>query len=198
MRLAAAAECEHEEMGDMTRLLFNVAQLLREEVGARRKLTFSEAQLPLDDTLVLRDVQGDIRFTRTTSGVFADVWARGVVQLECVRSLELFDYSLELEMHEEFHSVVDVITAMPLSTPTEEDPFLLNELHMADVGELIREYALLELPLNPVSEAYRDQPIRYTVETEPDPNDDATSEADDEPVVDERLAVLKSWRASQN
>lgn len=177
----------------MTNFKFNVAQLLREAVGARRDHTFSTEQVTLDETLVLRNIAGDVRFTRTTTGVFAQIRAQGVVRMICVRSLEEFDQHIELNIGEEIHSVIDVITGAPVSKPTEDDCFFLNELHLADIGEIIREYTLLQLPLNPVSEAYRDTPVRYTVQSE-----GIQEPTDTEEPVDERLEVLKVWLERQN
>lgn len=174
----------------MTNITFNVAQLLREEIGARRDYDFTEDRLPLDDTLVLRDIVGTIRFTRTATGVFAHIRLRGLVQLVCVRSLELFDHPVELDISEEMHSVIDVMTGAPVAKPDDDDPFLLNELHMADVGEIIREYTLLALPLYPVCEAYRDTPVRYTVQSE-----DIADEVNEE--IDQRLEVLRQWTERQ-
>jgi uncharacterized protein len=174
----------------MTQLKFNVAQLLRENIGARRDHTFQDELLPLDETLVVRNLGGTVRFIRSSTGVFAQIRAQGVVQLVCVRSLEEFDYELALDVHDELHSVVDVVSGAPVQRPPEEDPFFLDELHMADVGEVLREYALLTLPLNPVAEAYRDQPVRYTVESE-------GADTIDEEEVDARLEILKQWNKNQ-
>lgn len=174
----------------MTALKFNVAQLLREEIGARRELTFTEDELPLDETLRLRDISGTVRFTRTASGVWANVKARGTVRLVCVRSLEEFDHPVTLDFSDQFHSVIDVYTGGALPKPTEEDPFLLDDAHMADIGEAIREYTLLELPLNPVSPAYRDRPVSYTVQSEgiESEDEDAALGPDENP-----LDALKAW-----
>ncbi len=174
----------------MTRLKFNVAQLLRETVGSRRDYTFAEDALPLDQSLVLRGLEGTVRFTRTASGVFVHIYVRGKVRLTCVRSLEGFDEPLELDIADEFHSIIDVDAGSRLPHPDEEDPFLLDAFHMADVGEAIREYALLALPISPVCDACRDQPVQYSVQSDGyrDPDDD-----DDETEIDTRLAVLKQW-----
>lgn len=172
----------------MTKLKFNVAQLLRQEVGARRDRAFTEHALPLDNTLVLRDISGHVRFTRSASGVFVHIQAGGTIRLTCVRSLEEFDYPIELNITDEFHAVIDVLNGYALSKPTEEDPFLLDEFHMADIGEAIREYTLLQVPLNPVCEAYRNQPVSYSTMSE-GYNED-TSEAS---VYDKRLEILKTW-----
>jgi uncharacterized protein len=181
----------------MSTVKFNVAQLLREVIGTRRDYTFTEPTLPLDETLLMRDLVGNVRFTRTASGVYANVQVTGLVQLTCVRSLDEFDYTLELEFADQFHSVIDVMTGMTLPTPAEEDPYLLNELHMADVGDAIREYALLELPLNPVSPAYRDQPVSYTVQSDGIDDDEQADQATD-PVDADGLAALKAWAAQHN
>jgi uncharacterized protein len=182
---------------DMSTIKFNVAQLLREAIGTRRDYTFTEPTLPLDDTLTMRDLAGQVRFTRTATGVYAQVAVTGVVQLVCVRSLEEFDYELALEFSDQFHSVIDVMTGVTLPQPIEDDPFMLNELHMADIGEAIREYALLELPLNPVSPAYRDQPVSYTVQS--DGIDEAdTADETDQPADADAIEALKAWAAQHN
>ena len=174
----------------MSNMKFNVAQLLREPIGARRESAFDEPQLPLDDELTLRDITGTVRFTRTGTGVFAKVHASGVVRMQCVRSLEDFDQPVELDFSDEFHSVVDVFTGGPVDQPPEEDPFLLTDQHMADIGDAIRAYTLLTLPMNPVSPAYRDQPVTYTVESE--------GVEDEEEAIDERLLALKEWGQRQS
>ncbi len=177
----------------MTDLKFNLAQLLREEMGSRRDYSFTEEELELDDELKLRGISGTVRFTRTASGVWANVKAQGSVRLTCVRSLEEFDQPITVEFSDQFHSVIDVFTGGVLPKPSEEDPFLLNELHMADIGEAIREYALLELPLNPVSPAYRDQPVSYSVQSEGIEDEEEQSEATDDP-----LDALKAWAERHN
>lgn len=177
----------------MTDLKFNVAQLLREEMGARRDYSFTEAALPLDDKLTMRDISGTVRFTRTATGVWANVRARGTVRLICVRSLEEFDQPVGIEFSDEFHSVIDVFTGSGLPKPIEDDPFFLNELHMADIGEALREYTLLELPLNPVSPEHRDQPVSYSVQSDGIEDEEEPVEASEDP-----LDALKAWADRHN
>jgi uncharacterized protein len=172
----------------MAQIKFNVAQLLREVIGSRRDYEFYEENLSLDDSLTLRKIIGQVRFTRTATGVFAQVHVTGLVRLVCVRSLDEFDQPVKLDFADQFHSVIDVVTGITLPKPDEDDPYFISDNHMVDLGQTIREYVLLELPLNPVSEAYRDNPVRYTVESE----GGAAADVDDEP-VDERLQALKAW-----
>jgi uncharacterized protein len=177
----------------MTHLKFNVAQLLREEMGSRRDYTFTEDSLPLDEKLTMRAISGSVRFTRTATGVWVNVRARGIVRLTCVRSLEEFDHEVTLEFADQFHSVIDVYTGSTLAEPLEDDPFFLDELHMADIGEAVREYTLLELPLNPVSPAHRDQMVSYTVQSEGIEDDGEPGDEDGG-----TLDALKAWAERHN
>jgi uncharacterized protein len=176
----------------MSDLKFNVAQLLREPIGGRREYDFTIEALPLDEQLRVDAVTGAVRFTRSGSGVVARVRARGSVRLTCVRSLETFDEPVAVDFTDEFHSVIDVNTGASLPAPEEDDPFFLSDTHMADIGEAIREYVLLELPMSPVAPAYRDTPVSYSVgeaAEEIAPSEDPSAEP-----VDARLAALKNWR----
>ena len=134
----------------MTDLKFNVAQLLREEVGARRNYTFAENALPLDDETTLRQLDGKVRFTRTTTGVLVDVDAHGMVEMPCMRCLTPTQQQVDLNFRDEFHSKIEVNTGAPLPAPPDEDPFFIDESHLVDLGEALREYALLELPIKPL------------------------------------------------
>jgi len=134
----------------MTDLKFNVAQLLREEVGARREYEFSEEALPLDEDMTLRQIDGQVRFTRTASGVLGDVEASGTVEMPCMRCLNPSTQAISVQFRDEFHSKIEVNTGFPLPKPEEEDPFYITENHLVDLGEAIREYALLALPMQPL------------------------------------------------
>lgn len=137
----------------MTDLKFNVAQLLREETGSRRNYEFAEEALALDEETTLKQIAGTVRFTRTASGVLADVSARGIVEMPCMRCLNPATVSIELQFRDEFHSKIEVNTGLALPKPDEEDPFFITENHLVDLGEAIREYALLELPMQPLCKA---------------------------------------------
>jgi uncharacterized protein len=134
----------------MTDLKFNVAQLLREEVGARRNYTFAENALPLDDETTLRQLEGKVRFTRTATGVLTDVDAHGVVELPCIRCLNPSQQQIDIHFQDEFHSRIEVNTGVPLPKPDEEDPFYIDESHLVDLGEALREYALIGMPMHPL------------------------------------------------
>ncbi len=131
-------------------LKFNVAQLLREIIGAQRSYTFTEERIILDPPLVLRAIDGKVQFTRTASGVIGAVNAQGIVATECTRCLKPIDMQVAVRFYDEFHSRFEVNTGIPLPAPDEEDPFFIDEQHMVDIGEAIREYTLIELPMRPL------------------------------------------------
>ena len=106
-----------------TDLKFNVAQLLREEIGARRNYTFAENALPLDNEMALRQLDGKVRFTRTVTGVLADVDAQGIVELPCIRCLNPAHQQIYIHFQDEFHSRIEFNTGIPLPKPAEEHPF---------------------------------------------------------------------------
>lgn len=134
----------HKLMHD---LKFNVAQLLREEIGSRRSYAIAEETFPLDETLALRQLQGTVRFTRSSTGVLVDVDAQAVVEMPCTRCLNPASQQLKLRFRDQFHSKIDVNTGVALPRPDEEDPFFIDEVHKIDLAEAIRQRALIEMPM---------------------------------------------------
>lgn len=171
----------------MVDLTFNIAQLLREEVGARREYTFSEPALQLDESSTLINLEGKVRFTRTPSGVLGDVEAHGDVEMPCIRCLNPTKQAVAVQFRDEFHSKVEVTTGIPLPTPDEEDPFYISENHMVDLGEALREYALLELPMQTLC---RPDCKGICPECGADRNTEPCN--CQEEIIDERFAALKA------
>jgi uncharacterized protein len=67
-----------------------------------------------------------------------------------MRCLNLSTQAISVQFRDEFHSKVEVNTGIALPQPDEEDPFYITENHLVDLGEAIREYTLLELPMQPL------------------------------------------------
>lgn len=171
----------------MSDLRFNVAQLLQEYVGATRQHTFNDPQLALGDGLSLSPVDGEVKFIRTKNGVLAQTTAAGDVELECVRCLTNYKQPVEVAFDEEYHATVHPTSGVPLPAPEDDDTFRINSSHLLDLGDAIREYALLALPIAPTCrEDCRGLSISgVNLNEEPE----HTTDADE--AVDERLAALK-------
>lgn len=134
----------------MSDFRFNVAQLLQEPVGAIRRYELDDERLDLGDGNAVQPVKGDVRLTRTAKGVLADVNVTGTLQIECGRCLTDFSQPLEFPFSEEYYQTVVVNTGAALPKPEEPDVFLINEAHKLDLGEAMREYALLSVPMLPL------------------------------------------------
>lgn len=135
-------------------LTYNVSQLLREEFGSRREYQFTEPALPLAEGEVLRDIVGTARFTRTEGGVYIDVQASGVVSTTCMRCLQPAAVAITVTFAEQYRATFDVTTGARIthvvSEDEDDDAFVIDERHFLDVGEALREYAILEMPMRPL------------------------------------------------
>ncbi len=123
---------------------FNVAQQLKEGVGSVRNYDIDEA----DEEG--RPVKGKVQFLRTNRSVLVTGNLETDIKGECSRCLERFEYSLKLNIEEEFFLTVDPISGLPLPPPTEAGAFLIDENHILDLGEAVRQYKIMALPMNPV------------------------------------------------
>lgn len=137
----------------MSEFRFSVSQLLQEPTGSTRHHELDDAQFSVDETLRIQPVKGHVRLTRTPTGVLADVEVRGNAELECSRCLKRFEQPLQIAFSEEFFQTVAVHTGARLPLPEEDDAFLIDESHRLDLGDALREYALLEVPPAPRCEA---------------------------------------------
>lgn len=137
----------------MSEFRFNVAQLLQEPVGATRRYELDDQKLDLGDDLFLRPVQGHVRLTRTQKGVLANADIHGKIQLECGRCLAELSQPLDFPFSEEFYQTVAVNTGAALPKPEEPDVFLIDETHKLDLGDAMREYALLNVPMTPLCQS---------------------------------------------
>lgn len=129
----------------------NVAGLLKGSTGHVREFVLSLDRFPLDDDLIAEDVSGDIRLTRLRDGVMARVTVSGTVELECVRCLRPYRQGFEVEFSEEYRQTVDVRTGVDLEMETEadEDTARIDDNHILDVGEVLRQEVLVALPMRP-------------------------------------------------
>lgn len=130
---------------------YNLAQLLKQAIGATRAYTLNEDLQGLDPAITASEpLTGKLKLIRTQDGVLMALNGKTSLRVACSRCLEAVDVPVPLAFEEQFLQTVDVITGLPLG-PSQNDPALLidshHDLHMADV---IREYLLLALPMQPL------------------------------------------------
>lgn len=128
---------------------FNVSQLLKSGVGTTRRVEVDE----LDDSLkadlgLVSPTRGSLRLLRTPDGILVTGALEHDIEDTCSRCLEPFVRHETLNIDEEFRPVVDVSTGIPLAESGDPDAFKLNSQHELDLDEAIRQYTILERPLN--------------------------------------------------
>jgi uncharacterized protein len=125
---------------------FHTAQLLREPTGSRRAYQINE-QSP---DMAAGPVEGEVVLLRTDAGVLAIANLRSTVQIACSRCLALARLQVELSIEEEYYPTVDVETGMVLPPPVEATPFLIDDHHILDLREAVRQQLVLAEPMKPL------------------------------------------------
>lgn len=118
----------------------NVGFIIHEEVGYSHEFPFDLDRVILED-LELKQVQGSVHIGRTPQGLIVQGKFSGEATLECVRCLKRFDHPLEWEFTE--------LYAFNKKSVSETGLLLPDDAHI-DLAPLLREYALLEVPINPL------------------------------------------------
>jgi uncharacterized protein len=127
----------------------NVAQLLKAPVGATRE---HEVDGTVDITCdgVSSEVRGEVKLLRTNRGILVRGTLCTEIQTTCSRCLGLFKCPLTLNIEEEYFPVIDVVSGTSLSEPEDPGSFTIDESHILDLTEAIRQYALLLRPMKPL------------------------------------------------
>ncbi len=138
----------------LSELQFNVAGLLRETAGGSRsaELTVPPSRIALlDETFdVVAPLHGTIRLIKADINVLVNFVGDTTLRLTCARCLEPFDCNLHVDLDEEFRPSVDIISGAELSDLGDDEALVIDEHHVLDVSEVMRQAILLSLPLLPV------------------------------------------------
>lgn len=149
-------------MGDGVRretlMQFNVAQLLKEPVGSTRRYALNEDADGLDPELSpLGPLMGTIQAMHSISGVLVTGRLSTALRVTCSRCLEPIVMPVRFEIEESFRPLTEVETGRYLrpdeyqgdSADYEDEALLINEHHILDVTEIIRQAIWLNLPMYP-------------------------------------------------
>ena len=125
----------------------NVSQQLKSSIGSIRNYEVSEVvSIAGGDSMV----EGKVTLVRTDRGILTEATLHTEVEVTCSRCLSLFDYPLTLSIEEEYFPITDVVSGVSLSLPEEPGCFTIDEHHVLDLTEAIRQYALLAIPMKPL------------------------------------------------
>ena len=130
-------------------MLFNVAQLLQEGVGATRchdiagELYDIDAHNPGPVPVV-----GRVVLTRTPNGILVEGDAHVELIEPCRRCLESVENTASFEFEEEFKPSIDVETGALLPVVADDErELLIDEHHVLDLTEVLRQYAVMATDL---------------------------------------------------
>lgn len=127
----------------------NVSQQLKEPVGSTRNYEVSEI-IDVTGDGNSSTVQGEVSLIRTNRGILAKGTLHTAVKITCSRCLSLFDCPLAINIEDEYSSITDVVSSTPVSLPEEPGGFTIDEHHMLDLTEAIRQNVLLAIPMKPL------------------------------------------------
>ena len=125
----------------------NVSQLLKASIGSRRSYEVGETINIAGGNSV---VQGKVGLMRTDRGILVKGTLHTEVEVTCSRCLSLFSRPLTLNIEEEYFPIIDVVSGAPLSLPEEPGCFTIDEHHILDLTEAIRQYMLIAIPMKPL------------------------------------------------
>jgi len=130
----------------------NVSQLLKESIGSSRKYKIDET-IDIAGDERGSTVSGDISLLRTQRGILVRGELHTGLELTCSRCLSAFRSPLDISFEEEYIQTVDVNSGLPLQPSEESGSFTIDEHHVIDLSEAIRQYALLAMPMQPLCRA---------------------------------------------
>jgi uncharacterized protein len=118
----------------------NVGFIIHEETGYSHEIPFELNKIKLDD-LELQDLTGSVIIGRTPQGLIIQGKFSADTKLECVRCLREFNFSLNWDITD--------LYAFNKKSVSESELLVPDDAHL-DLAPLVREYALLEIPISPL------------------------------------------------
>jgi len=119
----------------------NVGFIVHEEVGYSHEIPLTLEKAVLGDDLELVNFDGIIKIDRTPQGLVIQGNFSGDTTLECVRCLREFSFPLTWEVTELYAFKKEAVSESELIVP---------DSAQIDLAPLLREYAILELPIKPL------------------------------------------------
>lgn len=159
-------------------LRLNAGFLINQPVGYSRDFVFDAPHIHLPPDLELNDLNGTAHITRTAQGLLTQVKMQATLLSECGRCLSEFQQPLAIDFTELYAFSLNSVTDSNLRLP---------ENGQINLAPLVREYMILEIPINSLCKP--DCKGLCTICGE-NLNEVSCNHTND--VVDPRLAILKS------
>ena len=122
-------------------LRLNVGFIVAQSAGYSRDFPFAVPQIALPPDLLAKNLDGFTRVTRTPQGILIQANLCATLDLECVRCLNPFPNTLNVNFTELYAFSSRHMT---------ESSLLMPETGIIDLTPVLREYLLLEIPISPL------------------------------------------------
>ncbi len=127
----------------------NVSQQLKSSIGSMREHEVNGV-IDITGDGHSSQVRGKVNLMRTDRGILVKGALDTGVELTCSRCLNLFTCPLVLDIEEEYFPTTDVVSGASLPLPEEPGSFTIDEHHVLDLTEAIRQGAILAMPMKPL------------------------------------------------
>ncbi len=122
----------------------NTGFLVNASVGEYREFDIAAPSLKVDEDILFTEIQTVVRVSRVQQGILVSLKASANIDLDCVRCLEPFAGRVSCTF--------DDLYAFHMRQNSDADNFL-PENAVIDLEPLLKEYLVLELPINPICSA---------------------------------------------
>lgn len=130
---------------------FNVSQLLKEPIGATRDYEVVAPIRHLVPELIdAEPLAGHVHLLRTDRGVLVQAELSGCVVVPCSRCLVDVSAPIDFIIEEQFQPTVDVMRGVFLEVAEEDETLLIDDHHILDLREVLRQEMLLATPMQPL------------------------------------------------
>lgn len=122
-------------------LRLNVGFIIHQTVGYYRDFPFEAPSIQLPPDLLLNNLTGNVRVTRTAQGLLVQAKFQARLAAECVRCLTEFQQPLEIDFSDLYAFTQASLT---------ESGLLLPETGKIDLAPVVRDEMLLAVPISPI------------------------------------------------
>ncbi|MBN1312541.1 MAG: DUF177 domain-containing protein [Anaerolineae bacterium] len=122
-------------------LRLNVGFLLKEGPGYSREFSFDQDGTFVVEDVVISQLRGVLRLTRTRQGIVIQGTLRTQIAAECVRCLAPFSLPCHIELSDLF------VYPAPSETPRVSTPYIVDDGGFIDLRPIIREEGILAVPI---------------------------------------------------
>lgn len=124
----------------------NVSQLLRDPIGSTRDYRIDEVA-DVNGDGKSHKIQGECNLLRIQRSILVKCTLSTEVDLTCSRCLGRFRHPLKINFEEEFLPTIDATSGTPLPPPDDAGAFTIDENHILDLTEAVRQYSLMAIPI---------------------------------------------------